>query len=138
MKYSVAAVVAAAAGALADGHLGNVTVITEVVDVYTTYCPSPTEITYGTNTYTVTEATTLTITDCPCTITKPVIPTSTVVCHDCPPVHTNGTIPGVPHPTGGVPTEEPGAPEPAPTAGAAKVAGLSGLAGLAGLAAFFL
>ena len=28
----------------------------------------------GNKTYTVTEATTLTITDCPCTLTKPVIP----------------------------------------------------------------
>lgn len=79
MKYSVAAVLVAASGAVATS---NVTVITEVVDVYTTYCPGPTEITHGTQTYTVTEPTTLTITDCPCTITKPVIPTSSVICHD--------------------------------------------------------
>ena len=36
----------------------------------TTYCPSSTAITHGTRTYIVTEATTLTITDCPCTVIK--------------------------------------------------------------------
>ena len=45
---------------------------TEIVTELTTYCPAPTTLTHGTNTYTVTEATTLTITDCPCTVTKPV------------------------------------------------------------------
>ena len=42
---------------------------TEVVTSYETYCPGPTTITEGSSTYTVTEATTLTITDCPCTLT---------------------------------------------------------------------
>ncbi|SMY18682.1 unnamed protein product [Zymoseptoria tritici ST99CH_1A5] len=46
---------------------------TEVVDQFTTYFPSPTTITYGpSQTYVVTEAGSVTITDCPCTITKPV------------------------------------------------------------------
>lgn len=47
---------------------------TEVVTAFTTYCPKATEITHGGVTYSVTEATTLTITDCPdgCTITAPV------------------------------------------------------------------
>lgn len=40
---------------------------TETVSTYTTYCPVPTTVVQGTKTYTVTEATTLTITDCPCT-----------------------------------------------------------------------
>lgn len=39
--------------------------VTEVVTAYTTYCPEPTEITHAGETYTVTEATTLTITNCP-------------------------------------------------------------------------
>lgn len=39
---------------------------TSVVNSITTYCPSATEVTQGGKTYTVTEATTLTITDCPC------------------------------------------------------------------------
>lgn len=48
--------------------------VTEVVTAYTTYCPSPTTFAHGNKTYTVTSATTLTITDCPggCKITKPV------------------------------------------------------------------
>lgn len=39
--------------------------VTEVVTAYTTYCPEPTEITHAGETYTVSEATTLTITNCP-------------------------------------------------------------------------
>jgi hypothetical protein len=38
---------------------------TITTDIYTTYCPSPTEVTMGTKTYTVTSSETLTITDCP-------------------------------------------------------------------------
>ncbi|KAF4954608.1 hypothetical protein FSARC_12048 [Fusarium sarcochroum] len=45
---------------------------TEVVTAITTYCPGATTLTYGDKTYTVTKETTLTITDCPCTISKPV------------------------------------------------------------------
>lgn len=56
---------------------------TEVVNQYTTYCPGPTQITYGTKTYTVTAPTTLTITDCPCTVSKPVFTTSAVKCSTC-------------------------------------------------------
>ncbi|KYK59225.1 hypothetical protein DCS_00355 [Drechmeria coniospora] len=48
----------------------NNTVVTRVVDKYETYCPEPTTVCIGTKTYTVTKATTLTITDCPCTITE--------------------------------------------------------------------
>lgn len=39
--------------------------VTEVVTAYTTYCPEATEITHAGETYTVSEATTLTITNCP-------------------------------------------------------------------------
>ncbi|KAF1734278.1 Acid phosphatase [Beauveria bassiana] len=46
---------------------GAVAVITETVNSYTTYCPGPTTITEGTHTYVVSTATTLTISDCPCT-----------------------------------------------------------------------
>lgn len=66
------------------------TYTTKIVSSLTTVCPSPTTVTYGTVTYTVTQATTLTITDCkrsesgrpfhpltshnlgPCTVTEPV------------------------------------------------------------------
>ncbi|KAH7263467.1 hypothetical protein BKA59DRAFT_506483 [Fusarium tricinctum] len=44
---------------------------TEVLTAITTYCPEPTTLTHGNKTYTVTEPTTFTITDCPCTVTKP-------------------------------------------------------------------
>ncbi|KAG5931422.1 hypothetical protein E4U59_000320 [Claviceps monticola] len=45
---------------------------TQVVTALTTYCPLATTLTYGNKTYTIKSATTLTITDCPCTIHKPV------------------------------------------------------------------
>lgn len=79
MKF--AAVLALAAGAMA---FKNETVVytTEVVTAVTTFCPGPTTITHGENTYTVTEATTLTISDCPCTIKVPVTTISSVVCNN--------------------------------------------------------
>ena len=47
--------------------------VTEVVTSYTTYCPNPTTFAVNNKTYTVSSATTLTITDCPggCKVTKP-------------------------------------------------------------------
>jgi hypothetical protein len=62
-----------------DEHT-NVTYTTEVVTAYTTYCPSATEIVHGSSTYTVTEPTTLTISDCPCTVSMPVYTSSVTVC----------------------------------------------------------
>ncbi|KAG6012501.1 hypothetical protein E4U54_007502 [Claviceps lovelessii] len=50
----------------------DVVYTTEVVTAFTTYCPAATMIHIGNKTYTVTSATTLTITDCPCTVHKPV------------------------------------------------------------------
>jgi hypothetical protein len=86
MQFSVIAVLAAATAVSAGSYgypaPGNVTYTTEVVTAYTTYCPEPTTLTHGDKTYTITEATTLTITDCPCTISKPVLTTSYVECHD--------------------------------------------------------
>jgi len=74
MRFSTAVAASAAfvAGANAWGNYTGPVYTTEVVTAYTTYCPEATEITHGGVTYTVTEATTLTITNCPCTITKPV------------------------------------------------------------------
>ncbi|TPX18434.1 uncharacterized protein E0L32_011675 [Thyridium curvatum] len=133
MKFSVAAVAALAAGVSAGS---NVTYTTEVVTALTTYCPEATKITHGGKTYTVTEATTLTITDCPCTVTKPVITTPVVVCNTC---GYNTTVPTTPVPTKPLPTggNKPSSPPSVPTAGAAKAAGLSGagLAAALGLAA---
>jgi hypothetical protein len=130
MKF--AAAVAALAGVAAAG---NVTYTTEVVTALTTYCPYATSLTHNGKTYTITEATTLTITDCPCTVTKPITTTSTVVCTTS--GYSNSTT-SVAAPTGGyTPTTTPAS---LPTAGAGKAVALSGagLAGVLGLAAFVL
>ncbi|KAG6130395.1 hypothetical protein E4U12_004223 [Claviceps purpurea] len=66
------------AQSFSSSRLSNVTTsagiayTTEVVTALTTYCPLATTLTYGNKTYTIKSATTLTITDCPCTIHKPV------------------------------------------------------------------
>ncbi|KAK2034659.1 mmc protein [Colletotrichum zoysiae] len=142
MKFSAAALVLAATGALAHK---NVTYVTEVVSSYTTYCPAATVITHGDKTYTVTSATTLTITDCPCTVTKPVITSSIVKCDNCAAPTKNGTVP-IATPVISKPTIPatgaitPTKPASVPTAGAGKAAALSGagLAGVLGFAAFVL
>ncbi|TIA32585.1 hypothetical protein D6C78_08140 [Aureobasidium pullulans] len=55
---------------------GGVVYTTQVVTALTTVCPAPTAGAYvttlGKNVYTVSSATTITVTDCPCTISKPV------------------------------------------------------------------
>ncbi|GAB0136964.1 hypothetical protein EsDP_00005248 [Epichloe bromicola] len=143
MKYT-AALIAAAVGANAWSTT-NVTVTTEVVDKYVTYCPGPTHITHGSKVYTVTEATTLTITDCPCTVTKPVITSSAVICQTC----NGGNFPNTTAPiatgTGSAPpgvtvTPTQSQPTAVPTAGAGKAAAFSGagLAGIVAMAAFVL
>jgi hypothetical protein len=76
MRFAVAAAVAGFTGVvLADQWGSNATAsdvyVTEVVTAFTTYCPEATQITHGGSTYTVSEATTLTITNCPCTVTRP-------------------------------------------------------------------
>lgn len=125
MRTSAVVVAALAAGASAWSN-DTVVYTTQVVTAYTTYCPAPTVITHGTQTYTVTkvstsptevvqsrvriaisirelehltrnatsspepsklkanplllQATTLTITNCPCTVTKPVITSTATYC----------------------------------------------------------
>ncbi|OHW94529.1 putative mmc protein [Colletotrichum incanum] len=141
MKFSAAALVLAA-GAMAHK---NVTYVTEVVSSYTTYCPGPTVITHADKTYTITSATTLTITDCPCTVTKPVITSSVVKCDTCVHPTKNATLP-IATPVvskttiAGTAAITPTKPASVPTAGAGKAAALSGagLAGVLGLAAFVL
>ncbi|KFY11526.1 hypothetical protein V492_04403 [Pseudogymnoascus sp. VKM F-4246] len=61
----------------------NTPIASETVDVwvittvsaYVTICPTPTTFTQGVQTYTIVTATTLTITNCPCTISYPSPPT---------------------------------------------------------------
>lgn len=162
MKFTIAAVAGFAAVAQASYAASNVTYTTEVVTAYTTYCPASTQLTYNGQTYTVTEATTLTISDCPCTISKPVYSTSSVACSTCtagssssseapvyPTTYANSTVATSTSvkATGGYTTSKASSSSASsatsstsavPTAGAGKVAALSGaaLAGVVGLAAF--
>lgn len=75
MKYS-AVILALATSVLAQYEYTNSTSSSTVVyetittTALTTYCPYATTVVQGQKTYTVSEATTLTITDCPCTLTK--------------------------------------------------------------------
>jgi len=141
MKFSVAAVIAAAA-AVQAGHAGhNVSYTTEIVTALTTYCPYATTVENNGVTYTITEATTLTITNCPCTVTKPVTTYSSVICNSCSAnstaVSVAPTTPVAPITTKAAATTTAAA---VVTAGAGKAAALSGagLAGVLGLAAFVL
>ncbi|KAH6674399.1 putative clock-controlled protein 6 [Halenospora varia] len=162
MQYSVAAVIALAATVVSAGAYKNETVVytTEVHTAYTTVCPAATQLTFNGVTYTATASTTLTITNCPCTIVKPVTTSAVVYCNtwypitvpirapSAAPVYPNGTTPAV---TTSVPaattavgtTSVKGTATPTPstiTAGGNKAFALSGasLAGLLGLAAYVL
>ncbi|KAF2746895.1 hypothetical protein M011DRAFT_468182 [Sporormia fimetaria CBS 119925] len=122
---------------------------TVTVSEYTTYCPGPTEITQGTKTYTVTESTTLTITDCPCTITKtPEVPYPTETLTPEVPEYPTSHVPQVPHyptanstvappPAGTGYPSEPSASAPSEEfPGAASQMGVGLLAVIGALAAF--
>jgi len=126
------AVALAALAATTVSAYSNATYVTEVYTAYTTVCPAATQLTFNGVTYTVSEATTLTITNCPCTVVKPVVPTSVVA-----PVYPNSTY-VAPAGTG----VAPGTPKAStvPASGANKAFALSGasLAGLLGLAAYIL
>ncbi|KAH6666861.1 putative clock-controlled protein 6 [Halenospora varia] len=51
---------------------------TATLTAYTTYCPEPTTVVHGNKTYTATTATTLTITNCPCTVSYPATTSTTI------------------------------------------------------------
>ncbi|WEW57910.1 hypothetical protein PRK78_003377 [Emydomyces testavorans] len=153
MRFSIAASAALVASAAAGYVNTNATAVTEVVTAYTTFCPGPTTITHGTKTYTVTSATTLTITDCPCTITRPITTSTVSKCYNCPtPPAGTGAVPPppvnppvYPNATGVQPNQPPqgtgkvtgtGPSAPHFTGAAARVvagagAGLAGVLGLA-------
>jgi len=95
-------VIAASAALVAGANAyGNATIeyTTKVLTAYTTYCPEATSIVHNDQTYVITEvcitakhafrahantrdfqATTLTITNCPCTVTAPVVTSPVVYC----------------------------------------------------------
>jgi hypothetical protein len=148
MQFSVvAAALALVAGTNAYAYKNTTTpaYVTEVVTAYTTYCPEPTKITHGGKTYTVTKATTLTITDCPCTITKPATstpvytpPAVVVPPHSAP--YKNETTPTVVVPAPPVGTGAPTKPAPPAFTGAANkmAASGAGLAAVMGAVAYLL
>jgi len=152
MKYSVAAVVLAAAGSVSAWYPTNDTVVytTEIVDVYTTVCPAGSAVTYNGHTYTNTETdtSTIVITDCPCTISKPIYTTSAVAAPSSQaPVYPNATTPVATAPVAPTTPVVVGTtyvPSPTastvPASGANKAFAMSGasLAGLLGLAAYLL
>merc|ERR1712070_1184645 len=125
MRFTAAVAAAGLAGAATAAHMGNSTMaasasdvyVTDVVTAYTTYCPEPTKITHKGETYTVSEATTLTITNCPggCTVTKPASSAVVSVCSTC------SSAPVVPETTAPVetaPVETTPVAMPMPSAGA--------------------
>jgi len=149
MQYSVAAVIALAASTAAAGYTnGTVVYTTEVHTAYTTVCPASTELTFNGVTYTATASTTLTITNCPCTIVKPVTTSSVVAAPSAAPVYPNGTTPAATTPaaappaagTGGVVPSTTASPSIIPASSGNKAFAFSGasLAGLLGLAAYIL
>jgi len=145
MRFSVIAATAAIVAGVSATSNGTVHYTTEVVTAYTTYCPAATEITHGDVTYTVSEATTLTITNCPCTLTHPVYVSTVSSCSTCAPAGTGApyTVSNATVTTStAAGTGTPIAPTSAPTfTGAANqvVAGAgAGLAALFGIAAFVL
>jgi len=65
MRFAVAAAAAGLAGvAVAQNATVSDVYVTDVVTAYTTFCPEATKITHAGQTYTVSQATTLTITNC--------------------------------------------------------------------------
>lgn len=113
MQFQLLSALALAGSALAGFHNDTDVTVTEVVTALTTYCPEPTTFEQNGKTYTVTEATTLTITDCPCTLT-----------------HTSAK----PHPSSAAPTHSTATPD----FNAAGKVGVAGLAAAAGAAVYLL
>ncbi|CAD6580347.1 MAG: hypothetical protein ASARMPREDX12_009537 [Alectoria sarmentosa] len=75
MRYSIIAAPIALAASVSAGEYAT-SYTTEIVETLTTYCSSATSLSINGKIHTVTEATTLTISDCPCTLTHPVVATS--------------------------------------------------------------
>jgi len=145
MQYSFVAIAALVATAAANYNTTAISYTTEVHTAYTTVCPAATELTFNGVTYTATESTTLTITNCPCTVVLPVTTSSVVYCTTCAvptsaPVYANSTTAAGAVGTtsaAGYPTA---APSTITASGGNKVFAFSGasLAGLLGLAAYIL
>ncbi|KAI9836877.1 MAG: hypothetical protein M1819_001042 [Sarea resinae] len=152
MRFSIVAAAAALVAGVSAASNGTEVYTTEVVTAFTTYCPEATSLVHNNKTYTVTEATTLTITNCPCTVTKPLTSgTPAPIASTAPAASPSliSTIPPYINGTGTVPTSSGAAsgtgsatastkPVFTGAANQAFAASGAGLAGLLGLAAFVL
>ncbi|GAB7341102.1 hypothetical protein MBLNU457_7415t1 [Dothideomycetes sp. NU457] len=141
MRFTIAAAAAAfVAGASAAAN-GTV-YVTDVVSQYTTYCPEATQVTHNGVTYTVTEATTLTITNCPCTVTRALTsstPAATPAAPAVAPAYKNGTSgAGSASPTAGAPGSKTTMPVQFTGAANAVTASGAGLAAIFAIAAYAL
>lgn len=125
MQFKFLAPLALAAAAAAD--YSNDTSVHVVTD-FTTYCPESTTFLVNNKTYEITSATTLTITNCPCTI-KPV-PTA--------PASSKAPAPASKTTLATSAPASSKAPALSTATGAAAKAGVAGLAAVAGAVAYLL
>ncbi|OQE19171.1 hypothetical protein PENSTE_c016G05907 [Penicillium steckii] len=88
MRFSVAAAITMAAGAFAG-------VVTETVTDYTTYCPEATSIVHGGSTYSVPSAGTVTLSNGPYTVTRPLVTQTVTQCNKCTSSTAAPTMPAV-------------------------------------------
>lgn len=147
MRFSAAVAVSALAAGVSAGYNYTAPVYTtDVVTEYTTYCPEATEITYGGQTYTATSETTLTITNCPCTVTYPVTsasptyvpPPSTYVPPPAPYTNATSVYTPTPAPSSPAPYTPTGSPVPTGAANRAVAGSGAGLAAVLGFVAYVL
>ena len=74
MRFSIAALTALAAGALAAD-------VTETVTQFTTYCPEATTIAHGSHTYSISTPGHITMTHGPFTVTRPLVTQTVTQCN---------------------------------------------------------
>jgi len=133
MQFAKLAIVAGLAASVSAW--ANETWVTTTVEVLTTVCPEATHLTFNGVTYTATASETITITNCPCTVSfkptvTPVVPATT-------PVFVNHTTSHV-APVGTVTPVTTQKPAFTGAANRAVAGSAAGLAGLLGAAAYFL
>jgi len=133
MQFGKLAVVAGLAASVSAW--ANETWVTTTVSVLTTVCPVATSMTFNGVTYTATASQTITITNCPCTVSykptvTPVVPVST-------PAYVNTTVAAT-TPVGTVSPVTTAKPAFTGAANRAVAGSAAGLAGLLGAAAYFL
>lgn len=135
-KLAVLASLAAAASANYTNGTQNATWVTTTVSVLTTVCPAATSLTFNGVTYTATASQTITITNCPCTISY--LPTVTPVVSATKGFSNSTTMATAT--TAGTVVPPTSTKAPIVTGGANKAfaGSAAGLAGLIGLAAYVL